>query len=457
MNIVTGLGWALVHFVWQGAVIGLLTALALHLSQSARIRYGLSCLAMALMGLCFVVTVVVSTPLRALSVPHTLAVQVAGAGGASQFVSGATDLGSVLPWVVSLWIAGVILLGLYRIGGWLMLRRMRRSGVCAVTQGWQTRVSELALRMRVSKPVELLESSLVEVPVVMGWLRPVLLMPVGMLAGMPVSQVEAILLHELAHVVRQDAFVNLMQTAVESLFFYHPAVWWTSRVIREEREKCCDDLVVAMQGDAHNYALALLTLEERRTFRQQLVMAANGGDLMNRVRRLMQQPEEPGGVAGLCVSLAILLSVFCVFAFAQAKLPLDDAWLKSEVTYIIEDREKAAYAGLKSDEERTKFIEQFWLRRDPTPATPENEFKIEHYRRIAYANKKFASKLEGWKTDRGRVYILYGPPDELEKHPERNKENWLYRQIPGKGSNVIVSFTYKNGEYVWDSDPSVRH
>lgn len=457
MNIITGLGWALVHFVWQGAVIGLLTALALLLSQNARIRYGLSCLAMALMVLCFVGTVVVSTPLRALSATETLAVQARGAGGASRFVSDAKDLGSVLPWLVGLWLVGVFLLGLYRIGGWVMMQRMRRFGVCAATGEWQSRVVELARRMRVLKSVQLLESSLVEVPVVMGWLRPMLLMPVGMLAGLPVAQVEAILLHELAHVVRQDALVNLMQTAVESVLFYHPAVWWTSRMMREEREKCCDDLVVAMQGDAHAYAVALLTLEERRTVQQELVMAANGGDLMNRVRRLMQQPEEPGGIAGLFVSLVILLSVFCVFAFAQAKQSPYDAWLKSDVAYIIEDREKAKFEGLKTEEERTKFIEQFWLRRDPTPATPENEFKLEHYRRIAYVNKKFASKLEGWQTDRGRVYILYGPPDELEKHPERNKENWLYHQIPGKGANVIVSFTYKNGEYVWDSDPSVRH
>lgn len=453
MSIVTGLGWALVHFLWQGALIGLLAGVSLLLSQNARIRYGVSCLAMVLMVLCFGVTVLVTTPRQMPGVQEVVLAQLGGAGGDGPIVRNATNLGSVLPWLVGLWLAGVFLLGLYRIGGWVMVRRMRRFGVCAATQVWQSKVSELARRMRVSKPVLLLESSLVEVPMVMGWLRPVLLMPVGLLAGMPVAQVEAILLHELAHVVRQDAIVNLLQTAIESVLFYHPSVWWTSRVMREEREKCCDDLVVALQGDAHSYALALLTLEERRTVQQELVMAANGGDLMNRVRRLMRQPEEQGGVAGLFVSVGILLSVFCVFAFAQAKQSPYDAWLKSDVVYIIEAREKATFEGLKSDEERTKFIEQFWLRRDPTSATPENEFKVEHYRRIAYANKKFASKVEGWKTDRGRVYILYGPPDELEKHPERNQEYWLYHQIPGKGANVKISFTNKNGEFVWDSDP----
>ena len=452
MNVVSGLGWALLHFVWQGAVIGLLAGVALRLCQDARVRYGVACLAMALMVLCFGVTVVVSTPQQTLSVQEAFAVQVGGAGGAGPFVSGATDLRSVLPWLVGLWLVGVFLLGLYRIGGWLMVRRLRRFGVCAVTQDWQSRVCELARRMRVSKPVVLLESSLVEVPVVMGWLRPVLLMPVGMLAGMPVVQVEAILLHELAHVLRQDALVNLMQTVVESVLFYHPAVWWASTVMREEREKCCDDLVVAMQGDARSYAIALLTLEERRTMRQEPAMAATGGNLMNRVRRLMQQPEEPRGVAGLFVSIGIVLSFFCLFAFAQEKQTAYDKWLKSEVTYIIEDREKAAFEQLKTDEEREKFIEQFWQRRDTTPTTPKNEFKIEHYRRIAYSNERFASKLEGWKTDLGRVYITYGPPDEIEIHPGQ-KQSWRYRKLPGRGVNVILTFTYKNGEYVWDSDP----
>jgi GWxTD domain-containing protein len=92
-------------------------------------------------------------------------------------------------------------------------------------------------------------------------------------------------------------------------------------------------------------------------------------------------------------------------------------WLNEDVVYLISDQEKAAFERLKTDEERQQFVEQFWARRDPTPDTPENEFKEEHYRRIAYANNHFASKVPGWKTDRGRIYILYGPPDEIDSHP----------------------------------------
>ena len=110
--------------------------------------------------------------------------------------------------------------------------------------------------MRLSRPVTLLESCLAEVPVVIGYVRPVILMPVGLLAGLPAGQIESILLHELAHIRRHDYLVNLLQIVVEGLVFYHPAVWWISGVIRAERENCCDDLVVATQGDAFAYAAA---------------------------------------------------------------------------------------------------------------------------------------------------------------------------------------------------------
>ena len=103
-------------------------------------------------------------------------------------------------------------------------------------------------------------------------------------------------------------------------------------------------------------------------------------------------------------------------------------WLREDVAYIITPEEAAGFRSLKSDEEREKFIEQFWARRDPTPGTLENERKEEHYRRIAYANERFGKdKGPGWKTSRGRMYILKGPPDEIELHPKEGRENWLYR------------------------------
>jgi GWxTD domain-containing protein len=132
-------------------------------------------------------------------------------------------------------------------------------------------------------------------------------------------------------------------------------------------------------------------------------------------------------------------------------------WVSEDVAYIITDAERAAFKHLQSNAEREHFIEQFWLRRDPTPGTVENEFKEEHYRRIAYANEHYAAAIPGWKTDRGRIYITYGPPDEKETHPTPvPSEQWLYHLIAGVGTNVVIEFVDpdRTGEYRMTMDPS---
>jgi GWxTD domain-containing protein len=150
-------------------------------------------------------------------------------------------------------------------------------------------------------------------------------------------------------------------------------------------------------------------------------------------------------------------------------------WLNEDVAYIITDEERTAWKRLQTDEEREQFIEQFWLRRDPTPDSAENEFKEEHYRRIAYANERFASGIPGWKTDRGRIYIAFGPADEVESRPSGGTyerpieegggttstypfEKWRYRWIEGIGTDVIIEFVdpTMTGEYRMTMDPSEK-
>ena len=150
-------------------------------------------------------------------------------------------------------------------------------------------------------------------------------------------------------------------------------------------------------------------------------------------------------------------------------------WLNEDVAYIITEEEKDAFKRLQTDDEREQFIEQFWLRRDPTPDTDENEFKEEHYRRIAYADEHFASGIPGWKTDRGRIYIMYGPPDSIEDHSSgggytRPREEgggdtstypfqqWFYRYIEGVGTGITIEFvdTTMSGEFHMTMDPSEK-
>ena len=146
--------------------------------------------------------------------------------------------------------------------------RLRSRGTCKAPELWQLSMGRLAAELKISRPVVLLESLLADTPVVLGHLRPVVLVPLGFLAGLPPDYVEAVLLHELAHIGRCDYLVKVCQRAMEGLLFYHPAVWWISRVVRVERENCCDDVVVALRGDAHGYAEALATLEQNRLEQQ---------------------------------------------------------------------------------------------------------------------------------------------------------------------------------------------
>jgi len=488
------LGRALLHFLWEGAAIAALLGALLALARSARARYGLAVAAMLALPLVFGITWLLCIPAGRLpSVPNP--------AFAYRFPGPLPD-GNSLPahppsdrlyWLAPLWIAGVLVCYASSLAAWLAAQRLRRRGVCTAPEFWQERLRAMAARLRVSRPVLLLESCLTEIPVTFGWLRPVILLPIGFLSGLPPEQVEAILLHELAHIRRFDYAVNLLASFVEGLLFYHPAVWWISRVVRAERENCCDDLVVSEHPDARAYAAALARLEQKRSLAREALLAANGGNLMKRIRRLLDQPERPRSAAAPAFAIGLLLlAVAAAFAWTPMPKPAPQApaaqpqpapqpkrsndvtstatgqerstpyrkWLNEDVAYIITDAERAAFKNLQTDAEREQFIEQFWKRRDPTPDTERNEFKEEHYRRIAYANEHFSAGIPGWKTDRGRIYITYGPPDEIEDHHAETArapyQLWRYRYIEGIGQNVVVQFTdpNRNGEYRMDNAPA---
>jgi uncharacterized protein (TIGR03435 family) len=169
----------------------------------------------------------------------------------------------------------------------------------------------------------LLVSALVQVPTVVGWLRPVVLVPVGALGGLPAAHLEALLLHELAHIRRHDYLINILQSVAESLLFYHPAVWWVSGHIRAEREQCCDDVAVSISGDAITYARALAQLESYRPAHLSAAIAANGGSLANRIARLLGQsrPAVRTGLEPGVITVAGLLVVAAYGLFGQSADP----------------------------------------------------------------------------------------------------------------------------------------
>jgi len=449
------LGWTLLHSFWEGAIIAAVLGAALWATRSARARYAAACAAMLLMLGGIGCTLIRVMPERAHGWPGVSTIALPpwnvptdlGAAGYSGI-----RLAVLVPWLVPFWIAGVWIFALGQVAGWIWLSRLRRRGVCCPPEHWRQVIERLSERLRVSKPVRILESCLAEVPMVVGHIRPVILVPIGLLAGLPPGQVEAILLHELAHIRRHDYLVNVLERAAECLLFYHPAVWWISRVIRAERENCCDDVVVATSGDARQYAVALTTLAEMRWSGGNPAIAATGGTLVKRIRRLLY-PKAASGAWAPLIAVAIVITTAVVTLAAWPLKPAQqpavapqaeaepaetspyDRWLDQEVPYIITNQERAAFKELATDEERNMFITQFWERRNPHPGSPENEFKEQHHRRIAYANQHFASNsAPGWKTDRGRIYIVYGPPDEIDDHPSGS----IYRAPMSESGKVVL-------------------
>ncbi|MFM7804342.1 MAG: M56 family metallopeptidase, partial [Verrucomicrobiota bacterium] len=168
------------------------------------------------------------------------------------------------------------------------LHRWATRETSAAPSEWQERCDSLGRRLGLRSQVPLRESPRVHGPLIVGWFRPMLVLPLGMLQSLPGLQIEALLLHELAHVHGRDPLIHLLQHAVETLLFYHPGVWWVSEQIRREREHRCDDRVIEAQGEGHSLAEALVTLAERMPASEPLGLAATDGSVASRVRRLLQ-------------------------------------------------------------------------------------------------------------------------------------------------------------------------
>jgi uncharacterized protein (TIGR03435 family) len=358
------LGWTLVHFLWQGVSIAVLYAIArewLSRSESAQLRYILACatlLAMLAAPIATFIAARLSTaaPAPTLSAAIPLAPPLAGPGGNSAPFHSLPSTASrpwrndLMPWVVVTWVGGAIVLCMRFIGGWVFATRLRSAQVRAAPREWKAALDALRIRVRVSAPVRLLISALVQVPTVIGWMRPAILLPVGALTGLPAEHIEALLAHELAHIRRRDYLVNVLQSVAEALLFYHPAVWWVSGHIRMERELCCDDIAAAVSGDMLTYVSALASMEAHRPEHLTHSLAANGGSLQNRIARLLSQPRMrtyklPGLGALVGGSLLTVAAVTLGGQFVDARPAFDVASVKGDKSETGVDRIKFPGCG----------------------------------------------------------------------------------------------------------------
>ena len=335
------LGLTLLHFLWQGATV--VTIYAAARKCGARTlgpngRYLLACAALAAMAVAPVVTwMLLRPPAPGVAVAFTAplsAAQTAPARSLSPALPGdayPAIPGQFLSWVVAFWLAGATAFSLRLLFGWMAAERLRHRMVRPAPAEWQAILDRLKSRLSVARPVRLLVSGLLDAPAAIGWLRPVVLVPAGALTGLPPAQIEALLLHELAHVRRYDYLVHILQSAMEAIFFYHPAVWWVSSHMRAERELCCDDIAVSITGDALAYVHALAEFDSARWIRP-AAMAANGGSLPARIARLLGQSPASrpasGGPASAAALVLLAIGGWALFAQPAAQPRFEVASVK---------------------------------------------------------------------------------------------------------------------------------
>jgi len=345
---------ALIHFVWQGALAAILLWVCLFVlrQHSANARYLASCIVFVLLTAAPLVTVlVIHEKLLGMPTNAWLAAALSQETVSAANISSSLRLGQQLSdrlysWILPAWALGVLIFSARLAYSWKHVSILRRSTQPA-TGPLLITVTRLCNRMGLAAgAVRFRISQLIDGPAATGWIRPMILLPATILS-LPAAQLEAIIWHELAHIRRHDYILNVMQLFVETLFFYHPAVWWISMRIRQERELCCDDIAVSFCGDACCYARSLLVLEKSRTFAAALPVQGSGGDLMARVRRLVCATPETTRLSKLPAILASIIVLCC------AALNLDPAKAQQQPaetkTPALEFRPPADAPGVRVD------------------------------------------------------------------------------------------------------------
>lgn len=343
---VQAFGWTLLHSIWQSALIALLVGiLMVVLQRSSVVRYLVAAGSMPLILIAALFTFYLSLESAVIKSSENLQRQEIRKEKAfpetepletkalseiqnTEEKSSLIDqfksyFSSHFPLIITLWFIGIIVLTLRFLGGMAYAQRLKRYKVVDITPLWQEKLTSISQKIGLHQKVRLLESSMVAVPMVIGYLKPVILIPIGAISGLSASQVESILAHELAHILRRDYLVNIIQTVIEILFFYHPAVWWISARVREERENCCDDIAVQVNENILVYAKALTTLGELQVNTPAFAMAATGnnGILFKRIKRILMKPtQNPTFSEGFITACALFICLFAFTLVAKASM-----------------------------------------------------------------------------------------------------------------------------------------
>lgn len=421
------LSWVLLHFVWQGLALAAAFYALLSVCRRPATRYALGVATLILMMAAPLITFLLAAPTTSGAVRSSArplarlemqeaATPIAAPGAPSSRPEPASPGAYV--WLVEAWFAGVIFFSLRAAGGFLWLQRLRRKDALPVESALAEACLALQRKLGVDRVIRYCQSNRLEAPAVIGWFRPVVMLPVTTLTGLDSQQLEAVIAHELAHIRRLDCFVNLFQVAAEALLFYHPAVWWVNRQIRAERENCCDDIAVSISGGAAGYARALMALEERRGSLT-LALAANGSPLAKRIARLLGLPgrgRELSGItfaAGFLGLAGALVAGTALLGVTHGSSPLKMAAsfkLASQATNLHSLATLSTPAATDSDSLASDFA---WARTMESSASPDSAPSAP-----ARASRPLATAGNGRVEEQNS-------PDQNDAGPSASKESFI--------------------------------
>ncbi len=334
-QVVQALGWTVLNSLWQALVVAALVGLCLYFMRKrpSRERYIVANIGLFATFIWSVFTFVTLLQSKALS-PDTVYLyhpQVPTEASLQQeiksFFTGYFEMH--LPLIVAIWLIGEAFFALKLAGGFLYVQRLQYFHSTPLGIEWQVKIKQLSNSLGLNKAVNISESTLVNTPVVLGWLKPIILMPVGAVNNLSIQQVEAILAHELAHIHRHDYILNIVQTLIETLMYFNPAVWWISSQIRIERENSCDDIAVSLVGNSLIYAKALASLQEIQQYAPALVLpfSENKDQMLNRIRRILSQQQNKSNVMEKLFATFILIATVWLLS-AKPDTPISSIWNK---------------------------------------------------------------------------------------------------------------------------------
>lgn len=333
-EITEALGWTVLHSLWQSGIIAailLLSFIALK-KASAKLRYRLAGGAMLTVLLTSIVTFFYFFNIEKAKETSVIIIEENTESASPILINIPEETSSLgffsncfeqhLPLIVAIWLVGMGFFLLRLLGGFAYVHYLKNNKVRAITAYWQQKADALCDKIPVKKSVAILESTLVKMPMTIGYLKPVILLPVGLINHLSIEQTEAVLAHELAHIARKDYLFNILQSVMEVLFYFNPAVWLISAHIRRERENCCDDIAVRVCGNSLNYVKALVSVEEVSQKLPQLAMAFsnNKNHLLMRVQRILKQPQKKSRLGEKLIAALFILTTFGLFAFQQKEV-----------------------------------------------------------------------------------------------------------------------------------------